>query len=223
MFILGDIHGNFTYLRYLINTIGKKGPIIQVGDFGMGNNINNMEALLYGLNKLLVEIGTKLYVIRGNHDNPYFWQGKHIYENIQLLPDYTIKEVEGKRVLFVGGATSIDRKVNANYWPDEKFVYDKDKTFEARDIDIVITHTAPNFVFPIGINGTVKHFAQNDPNLITDLYMEREQMAQMCNILMDNNDITHHFYGHYHTNKLTEFEGCDFRCVGINETHDLRV
>jgi len=33
MFILGDIHGNFTYLRYLINTIGKKGPIIQVGDF----------------------------------------------------------------------------------------------------------------------------------------------------------------------------------------------
>jgi len=124
--------------------------------------------------------------------------------------------------LFVGGATSIDRKVNANYWPDEKFVYDKDKTFVARDIDIVITHTAPNFVFPIGINGTVKHFAQNDPNLITDLYMEREQMAQMCNVLMDNNNITHHFYGHYHTNKLTEFEGCDFRCVGINETHDLR-
>ena len=125
MFILGDTHGNFTYLRYLINTIGKKGPIIQVGDFGMNNNVNPMEALLYGLNKLLGEIGTKLYVIRGNHDNPYFWQGNHIYENIQLLPDYTIKEVEGKRVLFVGGATSIDRKVNANYWADEKFVYDK--------------------------------------------------------------------------------------------------
>ena len=82
MFILGDTHGNFTYLRYLINTIGKKGPIIQVGDFGMNNNVNPMEALLYGLNKLLGEIGTKLYVIRGNHDNPYFWQGNHIYENI---------------------------------------------------------------------------------------------------------------------------------------------
>jgi predicted phosphodiesterase len=223
MFILGDIHGNFNYLRYLINTIGNKGPIIQVGDFGMNNNIKNMEALLFGLNKLLGENGNKLYVIRGNHDNPYFWQGNHIYENIQLLPDYTIKTIEGKRVFFVGGAISIDRKVNPYYWVDEVFVYDKDKTFEARDIDIVVTHTAPNYVFPLGINDLVRHYAQDDPNLITELYIEREQMAEMCDMLMFNNNITHHFYGHFHANEITQYKTCEFRCVGINNTYDLRV
>jgi hypothetical protein len=75
----------------------------------------------------------------------------------------------------------------------------------------------------LGINDLVRHFAQDDPNLITELYIEREQMAEMCDVLMFNNNITHHFYGHFHANEVTPYKTCEFRCVGINNTYDLRV
>ena len=34
---------------------------------------------------------------------------------------------------------------------------------------------------------------------------EREQMAEMCDMLMFNNNITHHFYGHFHANEITQY------------------
>ena len=227
MFILGDIHGNFNNLIKLIDKIGNTSPIIQVGDFGITNNHGNMKEILNRLNNKLGEVGNKMYVIRGNHDNPIYWNGDWLLDNIELLPDYSVREIEGKTVLFVGGALSIDRIPRLMdggnyYWIDEEFVFDKKKIDELIGIDVVITHTAPKFAPPQTINDLVRGFAQYDQPLLHELAIERGEMSEMYELLTKKNYITHWFYGHFHTNSIYTYENTDFICVHIDTTHDFR-
>jgi predicted phosphodiesterase len=227
MFILGDIHGNFNNLIRLIDKIGNTSPIIQVGDFGITNNHGNMKEILNRLNNKLGEVGNKMYVIRGNHDNPIYWNGDWLLDNIELLPDYSVREIEGKTVLFVGGALSIDRIPRLMdggnyYWLDEEFVFDKKKIDELIGIDVVITHTAPQFAPPQTINDLVRGFAQYDQPLLHELAIERGEMSEMYELLTKKNYITHWFYGHFHTNSIYTYENTDFICVHIDTTHDFR-
>lgn len=228
MFILGDIHGNFNHLITLIDKIGDTSPIIQVGDFGMTNNHGNMKEILNLLDKKLGQVGNKMYVIRGNHDNPIYWNGDWVLENIELLPDYSVREIEGKTVLFVGGALSIDRVPRIMdggryYWIDEDFVLDKKKIKNLIGIDVVITHTAPQFVPPQQINDLVRSFAQYDPPLLHELAIERGQVSEMYELLTKKNYITHWFYGHFHINSTYTYENTEFICVNIDTTYDFRV
>ena len=112
------------------------------------------------------ENGTKVIYIRGNHDDPKFFDGTYNWSNIKLLPDYTVTVIEGKRILFIGGATSIDRLQRIperSWWEGEIFNLDVDKLSLYEAIDIVVTHTAPKFAYPIGFNHLVMSFAAYDP------------------------------------------------------------
>jgi len=226
MIIIGDIHGNFGYLEYLFKQM-KGLNLFHVGDFGMGDSIINGGVTLKRLDAKLKVANNVMYVIRGNHDNPAFWTGDHMYDNIKLIPDYTVVEAEGKRFLGVGGAISIDRVPRLAgigfWWEDEVFVLDRDKLAEMRDIDVVVTHTAPHFAYPTEINGLVRSYAKNDPMLIQMLAKERLDLTEMYDIIKENNTITDWFYGHFHTNKLTLHDGVKFRVIGINDTYDLRL
>ena len=112
MIFVGDLHGNWGHLKWAIKQKQLKDEnIIQVGDFGVGFSSyeHDMEKLQQ-LNDFLKEKNITLYVWRGNHDNPYFFDGTVNMTNLKLLPDYTLTIIEGKGVLGVGGATSIDRR-----------------------------------------------------------------------------------------------------------------
>ena len=82
--------------------------MIQVGDFGAGFRKDFLDDMLY-LNDVLNEYNVTLYVIRGNHDDPKFFNGNHNWGNLKLLKDYTVLDLEGKKILLIGGAISIDR------------------------------------------------------------------------------------------------------------------
>jgi len=219
--------GGFDHLKWLIKTKLSDCNIIQVGDFGMSNNIVLMTKTLIELNELLKKHNVILYVIRGNHDNPAFWNGTHLYSNIELVPDYETRVIEDKTVLFVGGAISIDRveriKEGYPYWVDENFVLNEAKLKLYRGIDVVVTHSAPRFAYPQTIGGVVNGYTANDPTLIHELGLERFEHTVMYDILKENNNITDWYYGHFHTNKLTFHEGVQFRVVGVKDTHHLRT
>jgi len=226
LIIVGDTHGNFGYLEYLFGQMEGQN-LFHVGDFGMGDSIINGGVILKRLDAKLKATNNVMYVIRGNHDNPAFWTGDHMYDNIKLIPDYTVVEAEGKRFLGVGGAISVDRVPRIAqknfFWADEIFVLDKEKLAEMRDIDVVVTHTAPHFAHPVGINDFVRGWAKNDPMLIQMLAQERLDLTEMYDILKENNNITHHFYGHFHADTNMIYEDTEFICVGINNTYDLRL
>lgn len=237
MFLIGDVHGytldrkygkrGFDYLLKLVEDDLQNSNIIQVGDFGMTNDINRMNNFLNELNKLLVRVGSKMYVIRGNHDNPVFWDGTYIYSNLELVPDYETRVIEDKKILFIGGAISIDRKDRiihgGAYWVDEKFVLDKDKLKTYEGVDIVVTHTAPRFAYPQTIGGIVLEYTKDDPTLMQELGLERAEMTMAYDVLKNNNKITNWVYGHFHTNRVTMHEDVEFRLVSILDVYHLRT
>lgn len=220
MVLLGDIHGDFQEIYYFSKRNETQEPInlIQVGDFGAGFKSSFIDDMEY-LNTELANSNVTLYAIRGNHDDPKFFNGEYNWSNIKLLPDYTVLEIEGKRILLVGGAISIDRlqrTENVSWWKDEVFNFDSEKLSEFRNIDTVITHSAPHFVFPQTFNSLVLSFASYDSKLIQDLTDERNRFNEMYNILNENNKIKHWFYGHFHTTRSERYEDTMFHVLGVN-------
>lgn len=238
---LGDIHGNFEYLKALIdqNKIGNNDEIayiIQCGDFGIGFYPKKDNETLALLNKFLKLRNIIMIVIRGNHDDPSFFTGEHIFSNLKLVPDYTTMDIYGFKYLFVGGAISIDRKPRLSrmqeaasyddklslYWFDEVFKLDEEKIEQIKDVDVLITHSAPPYCFPETKGYLVKEFAKYDDCLMNDLIKEREDIKELFTLLKKNgNNIRYHFYGHFHQSNITIDCYTSHYLVNINEFVEL--
>lgn len=238
--LLGDIHGNFNFLK---NQISSKQisdcTIIQVGDFGIGFTYeDNDTQTLQNLDVFLKDNNITMYVIRGNHDNPYFFNGNHMYENLKLLKDWTTLELEGYNFLFIGGAISVDRisRIRENssnirygsrkrcYWDNEGIEYRVGYGRTLENIDIVVSHTSPDWCFPnnkLGFGKFVEDWTKYDKNLTVDLMTERNQMSNIFLDLYENNKIKKHFYGHFHSSKLENHDGVDHHLLDINEFYQL--
>lgn len=244
--LLGDIHanGSFEFLKTMITKyqIGNNEEvtyIIQVGDFGIGFYPKTDVLALRKLNKFLRLRNIIMLVIRGNHDNPSFFKGDYLFPNLKLLPDYTTMVINNKKYLFVGGAISIDRKsrlatdqINAsmgfkteNYWFDEAFVYDEEKLKSLNDINIVITHSAPEWCEPenkLGFGDLVNTFASNDEWLLTDLRIERKHISNMFQDLENNGcNIELHAYGHFHRSYSMLYKNTQHWLLNINEFKEI--
>jgi len=239
--LLGDIHGNFNYIMKQIDKLNIDNcTIIQVGDFGIGfSSEGNDSNFLLQFNEFLKTKNIKMFVIRGNHDNPYYFKGDHRFSNLELLPDYTTLNIDNKNFLFIGGAISIDRRhrilenvksarynsTRRCYWYDEKLIFDEKFLKEAKNIDVLITHTAPDFCNPNnkwGFGPLVNGYCEEDENLKEELIQERNLMTKIWDILCENNKIEKHFYGHFHKSNVEKIVDCEHRLLNINELFELR-
>lgn len=241
----GDWHNRFKLIkekieRLQLGNIEEITYIIQVGDFGIGfYPMYDMQSL-EDLNNFFKEKNITCMVCRGNHDDPSFFNGDHIYSNLQLLPDYTVKFIDGQHHLFVGGAISInrmhlireDQKEAAltggnikQWWKDEIFILDEKKLENLQNIDVVVSHIAPEYCYPDnrnGFNDFVDTFAENDPLLYDDLNTERADMTKMFEILERNgNWIKTHVYGHYHRSSITLNRYTTHYLLDINEFREI--
>jgi len=234
MHFLGDIHGDFYCIERFCrkNKEKKKINLIQVGDFGAGFDFNipgQFMIKMDSLNGILAEYNITLYVLRGNHDDPQYFTGtyENFWSNIKLMPDYSVVEIEGKRVLMVGGAISIDRLGRAegkSWWSDEVFVLDEEKLKIIKNIDLVVTHTSPKFCFPTEFNSLVYSFAAYDPTLLGELTHERELITRMYDILEANgNPMEKWFYGHFHSEKHRKYDNTEFNLLSINQFYEYRT
>jgi predicted phosphodiesterase len=220
MILLGDIHGNFQTIVNFARKHKSDEPkyLVQVGDFGVGFNSEFIYDMEY-LNEELRNSNITLYVIRGNHDNPNFFNGEYEWSNLKLLKDYTVMVIEGKRLLLIGGAISIDRlarKEGVSWWKDETLKFDKELLESLEGIDVVVTHSAPNFTFPQTFNHLVMSFAAYDANLLNDLTLERELFSEMYKILSKKNNIKDWFYGHFHRTTSETYDNTRFNLLGID-------
>lgn len=254
LMFLGDIHGNFNLINQYVNQYGiKDAYIIQVGDFGVGFQPLEKERRTLGfVNPVLEKNNIMLYAIRGNHDyKPYFDNDPFGFSNIKLLPDYTVLNLELdvlglteiKNILLIGGAVSVDRNwrrtekqrkgdytihPGQSWWNDEIFVLENDKLVDIKDIDIIVTHTAPDYCPPDNsygfgpfVEGIIKD--TGDVELRTDLMVERKQVTELFHILrLNGNDITHHMYGHFHRSDTINMYGTKHRLLGVGELYEER-
>lgn len=226
MIFIGDIHGNFRKLLHLFQESSYKNTtFIQLGDFGVGfRSIEKEIEYLSPINDWLVEHNNFLYAFRGNHDNPkYFEESPFNFSNIKLLKDFSVIQVEGKNILIVGGAISIDRrtrKLNVSYWEDEQlpFIIPDIKEILSEDIDIICTHNCPTFVWPTELNEVVKNFILMDNKLEQELVNERKRLDLLYSKIVSHNKKPPKLwvYGHMHKTIETKYQDCLFQCCGIN-------
>ena len=227
LMFIGDTHGDLSNFYYNMNrNLLDDGTFIHVGDFGAGFN-KKRTTWLNKINLNLAKHNIHMYVIRGNHDDPSFFQGNHEYSNLILLKDYTILEIQGRKILLVGGAISVDRllriqshnkKYGATYWYNEEFVLQKDFLKTLDGITDVVTHTAPIMCYPnSGFPSFVHSYALEDMNLLNELEVERTKMQEMYEILKENNNINNWYYGHFHASHTQKIDGTKFTLLNINE------
>lgn len=246
LMFLGDIHGNFNIINQYVKMYDIKDThIIQVGDFGVGfSRFEKEKRMLEIYHTQLVNNNVHVWAIRGNHDyKPYFDNDPFGFTNIHLVADYTVLNLSDKKILCIGGAVSVDRELRytkkqkqgiyennigiESWWPDEIFVLNIDKLKELRDINIMVTHTCPDYcppdnTFGLGyfVEGIIKETGDNQ--LRTDLNFERNQVTQAFAIVKMNNDIEFAYYGHFHKSDNINILGTKHRLLRVNELWEER-
>lgn len=200
--VCGDVHGKWWLLNILIAT-EKPDIILQCGDYGWWPHIPDVD------NTPLDYKETAIYWCPGNHEN---WDDlDERGTDITLMPDGsfycpfgTTKVLPtGERVLFVGGAESIDkwhRIQGYSWWPQEIITEKEMLRLPDIDIDIVISHTIPTrFIKEFGYMRYRDKY--NDPSckaldIVFDIYKPKKWYS-----------------GHYHHRESNEIEGCKWEAL----------
>lgn len=233
--ICGDIHGEFEKLVYQCCVRHKMRDtlIIVAGDCGFGFHYIGKYNFLYDhiLKSRLEESNCFLAMVRGNHDDPVYFDGnRFVKQNMVAVPDYSVLTACGHQILCIGGATSVDRikrTAGKDYWTDEQPVFDHDKLvalkYEGYQIDTVVAHCAPSFCENITPPDWVFQLADENPSLLEDLKSDRMTMDNILKDLkIDRHPLRRWFYGHYHHSWNAEIDGIRYTMLGIMEMKELR-
>jgi hypothetical protein len=230
MIMIGDVHGCWADLVARLQSGNVHNQhLVQVGDFGLGFGNPNAEARqLALLDRYLAQNGCVLLAARGNHDCPDAFTAnsqQRQWKTIHLVPDYTVLSVDGKRLLFAGGAISIDRKLRtagADYWRDEGFVLDPARLdqLDLTDLYGVVTHTAPEGVYPYALGDLVYHYAYRDVHLLAELPAERRALAEFRALVEQRATPTFWWYGHFHEHMIEEVGPTRFVLLNVLQCYD---
>ena len=217
---VGDIHGK-TFAAKQIDAYAKKigaTAIIQTGDFGLlwGGPNDDFEEEFFTYFYTREPSLPVWYTCAGNHDN---WDALKAKADIQGNADVVelapncfwvqrgkFLNIEGKKILFFGGAESIDkyhRTEGISWWAQETPSYKEfEDFFSALDEgkpDIVITHDAPKSI---------------------DIWRIDNRESVTPKSLQKIFELTSHrpkawLFGHHHILEEWNVDGTAFYCCGI--------
>lgn len=216
--LLGDLHAQWGKLLKKIETDGLENlTLLCVGDLEIGAKYHEKSELqaLSKLNDAFKTHRVEFLSLRGNHDNPAFFEGPKRVElsHFQLLPDYSTLQYGEHTLQVVGGATSIDRVARIspfNYWPTEGV---QTHPHLCQRVHTLITHTAPAHCHPQTLPPTVYEWAQEDPELLNDIKREREKLSEIFELCKPKC----HIYGHFHLSHNETQKSCDHIALDILE------
>ena len=221
IYIVGDVHGKWDELFTRINNYEIKDCyLICVGDLGIGFKDSHAKEIrmLEIANTFFAARDIEFLSIRGNHDNPTFFNKEiKTFSNLRLIPDYHVEFINDEKFLFVGGAVSIDRKIrkpNFSYWEDELFVL---KPEFAVPCDVLITHSAPIWIGPVDKEG-ILGWCDRDEYLWRDCIKERDDHTELYRLANPKKA----FIGHFHLPFSVDFRGCRARILAELEIIEHR-
>jgi hypothetical protein len=231
LYICGDIHGELN--RLVWNATHKLkiscADILVVGDFGAGfGRTNSMDVRYRDIRSTLETNDICLYTIRGNHDDPAFFDGSHDYERLHFLPDHRLVELCGKRIYSIGGAVSTDidlidpltrksRRMKNDtlirfgsskriWWADEAPTQITEGLPEA--VDIIVSHEAPLSFEPEPVREQHLHEITWQQVLETRRYLDYILKTVRPPLW---------FYGHYHNHYEGFVNDTAYRGLDIGE------
>lgn len=207
IYITGDTHRDFSRLYNLKET--EEDMLIILGDAGINYCLNDEDKRY---KDYLKRFKINLFCIRGNHEerpeniNTYkeveMFGGKVFieenYPNLIFAKDGEIYNIEGKSVLVIGGAYSVDKEFRLLYghrwFKDEQLTKEEmndiiDK-YCGMHIDIILTHTCPYKYEPREV------FMQG-----LDQSKVNKTMEHFLDVIEEKVDYDKWYCGHYHTEK----------------------
>ena len=213
-YITGDMHREFTRLLYLCyaNKTNNNDVLIILGDAGINYYGQSHNKLKQTLNDLPIT----LFCIHGNHEqrpeNIKTYKEKNFkngivyyeekYPNILFAKDGEIYNFNGKKILVIGGAYSVDKEIrllrNLGWWENEQpSEATKEKVLKILDkkikIDIVLTHTCPFKYLPYEV------FLAGIDQAKVDQSTEK-----FLDIVENKLSYRKWYCGHYHTEKVID-------------------
>lgn len=221
--ILGDVHGEWTDLNITIARAIREHPdithIVQVGDFGYGwSGIKPFKAsrsFFIDEEMAIYNAATKLW-LDGNHENfdrldndNGAWQ-----PGWQHMRRGTVLEIEGKRIMFFGGASSIDkadRVPHISWWPQESITYGEVRRAMEDDgpIDAIFSHEHPTSV------------PYSDDRHKGDIFGKGDK--DMLEALKQHYKPEFWFFGHHHAGDSGTVNGTQWVCCPIIEARTYTI
>ena len=205
MRFIGDVHGKYSRYEKLISQVPES---IQVGDMGVGFRHHGVSGHEHGSpcsnpshRKM---IANNARFIRGNHDNPNVCRN-----HSQWISDGKVEIIGNSKVMFVGGATSIDihsRLENFSWWKNEELsnadLYQMVDIFAAEKPDVMITHECPESISEHLLNRTKINIQS----------ATRQAFESMLSIHTPKLWI----FGHWHVSFDQVIDNCRFRCLKVS-------
>jgi hypothetical protein len=146
--ITGDVHGDFRTFNFWIKSVNDKQKleyVISCGDFGFWPDYG-----VYDYTNIKLPDGVKVFWADGNHERhdllKKFTEITKITDNVFYVPRGKYIEINGKNIMFIGGATSSDkkwRKPEISWFPEEDISESVLYNLPDIKIDVVISHTCP--------------------------------------------------------------------------------
>jgi UDP-2,3-diacylglucosamine pyrophosphatase LpxH len=231
LWICGDIHCELSNLvwKAVRQLKIRHADILIVGDFGAGfGRPKSMDVAYARICPELKENDIRLYTIRGNHDDPAFFDGSHDYERLRFLPDHRTIELCGKKIYPIGGAVSTDidlvdpltrksRRMQNDalirfgsskriWWPDETPVQITENLPESADI--IASHDAPlSFEPPL----------MRDAHVRDNTWQKVVESRRYLDFVLRTVKPSQWFYGHFHNHYEGIFQGTHYLGIDIAE------
>lgn len=215
-FLTGDTHGNFNRINYFCEKFEttKDDILCILGDAGINYYLNKKD---YMLKQVLQDMPITFFCIHGNHEERPFnistyitkeWNGGTVYyeeefPNILFAKDGEIYNINGKSILVIGGAYSVDKEYRLlkgwSWFKDEQpskeiVKYIEKQITKQRHFDIVLTHTCPIKTEPRHM--FLPFIDQSKVDKTTELLLQR-----IADWITFDNWYFGHFHGHWDNGK----------------------
>lgn len=197
----GDVHGMFKEFTNYVNTKPKPDYCIQVGDFGTIQFDNNKDK------EYLKKLKTPVDFIDGNHEGfnliPTFNKKYSKKYNINHISRGTVSNINGYKILFIGGAESIDktsRTWGVDWFQEESITYSQiDNILQNnKKIDIIVSHTCPS-------EFEIVKYNYNEPS------------RKLLSVLLEEYKPCLWIFGHFHEKKISNYK--DTKWVSLDCFH----
>lgn len=236
---VGDIHGRFDGIDRAVKSEQTE-MVIQCGDFGIWPNyyktvkFNNINIPVYfcrgnheyhDLLDTYPQFAISNLKTSNRFARPYLKECRNLGskkidslldinfkygDNVYLCDNGSILNLNGKNILFIGGAESIDksfRTIGKSWWPQELLRNDEINHILdiTEPIDIVVSHTPPSFIVRKIYSGIL---LIKDPvaQFLTEVYTQFKPKLW--------------FSGHLHLDSVIKYEDTEFNVLDMYYSKD---
>jgi predicted phosphodiesterase len=227
--LVGDSHGDAQFISSINKCAKTNGAhtIIQLGDFGFDFNQNVLASIRAWLD---ADERRRWLWIDGNHDHHDYiradiCKGKHpkkpvahFHDRMFYCPRGSTLKIGSKKVLFLGGAVSIDmarRTQGVNWWPQEHLsTADVLRAIDnGHSADVLLCHDAPN-------TGYIKGWLKGQ-NYKIDRPSDGNRKA--ISAVIDQTPVYEVYHGHYHHAYTAEYGTALVTGLGANYSRGVHT